>query len=201
MSKPEEAEKAKTVVIIINRTPYTFDEQSQTGESLKRRAGIPLGDVLFLEKPGEDRVIGNDDRIRIQDGQVFYSQPPANYGHGLDADTTGFDGVIKSLPQPGGWTFLVLEGFPLPAGYRPPSTSVLVKLPSTFPDAQPDMFWVKPAVTLANGAAPNGTSTERLLGEDWQRFSWHLQPGAWKPGLSTLRDYIRCVRARFAKGD
>lgn len=197
----EEADKTKSILVIINRTPYKFEEETQTGASLKRRAGIAASDVLFLEKPGEDKVVGNDDKIHIRDKDVFYSQPPANYGHSFDSGVTGFEGAVREAKQPDGWNFVILEQFPLPAAYRPGATSLLVKLPPTFPDAQPDMFWVRPAVTLANGAAPNGTSTERVFGEDWQRFSWHLQPGAWTPGQSTFRDYMRCVRARFAKGD
>jgi hypothetical protein len=42
---------------------------------------------------------------------------------------------------------------------------------------------------------------ENLLGMDWQRFSWHLTPGAWKPGVSTLRDFMRCIAARFLRKD
>lgn len=52
-----------------------------------------------------------------------------------------------------------------------------------------------------NGGLPRATSTELLLGNNWQRFSWHLATGAWKPGVSTLRDYLRCICARFLRQD
>ena len=43
------------------------------------------------------------------------------------------------------------------------------------------------------------TGLENILGRDWQRFSWHLAGGAWKPGVSTLRDFLRCIAARFLR--
>jgi E2/UBC family protein E len=39
---------------------------------------------------------------------------------------------------------------------------LLIKLPPGFPDAQPDMFWVHPAVKTANGCLPRATCVERL---------------------------------------
>ena len=103
--------------------------------------------------------------------------------------------------QPDGWTFLVIRDFELPVAYAPRHVRLLVKLPPLFPDAAPDMFWVSPDVRTVGGAMPRSTSREALLGEEWQRYSWHLAGGAWKPGVSTLRDYLRCVRGRFERKD
>jgi hypothetical protein len=50
-----------------------------------------------------------------------------------------------------------------------------------------------------NGIVPKATSPERLLGKEWQRFSWHLAPGAWKPGVSEFRDFMRCIYSRFLR--
>jgi hypothetical protein len=91
--------------------------------------------------------------------------------------------------------------FGLPDAYTPNRVRLLVKLPPTFPDAAPDMFWVHPAVRCQNGTMPRATSSEYLLAEEWQRFSWHLVSGAWQPGVSTLRDFLRCVAARFQRLD
>jgi hypothetical protein len=61
------------------------------------------------------------------------------------------------------------------------------------------MFWLSPQIRTPSGVVPHGTSIETVLGTPWQRFSWHLKPGAWRPGLSTLRDYMRCVRTRLER--
>lgn len=187
----------------INRKKYEFDDPVQTGAALKRIASIPLGDVLFRQQPGEDEVIANDASITLKNGDHLHSQPAADYGLEVSALTdAGIDpGRTVQYEQDGGWTFLVLTDFCLPGGYLPDVVDLLIKVPPLFPQAAPDMFWVRPAVRAPNGGAPKGTSTERLRGEDWQRFSWHLAPGAWRPGVSTLRDYMRCVRARLLRLD
>lgn len=107
---------------------------------------------------------------------------------------------MEVLPQKDGWTFVIAHGFELPSPYVPSKVRLLVKLPPLFPEAQPDMFWVSPPV-LAGSATPKGAGIEQVLGQPWQRFSWHLAAGAWKPGKSELRDWVRCIRARFEKRD
>jgi hypothetical protein len=182
----------------INRKEYTFAEPHQTGHSLKARAGIPLTDVLFLDRPQEDEVIPNDKKVTLHCDQCFHSEPPANYGNPIDAVSVGF-AQFELLKQPDGWTYLVVHDYPIPDGYAPNVSRLLVKLPPLFPDAAPDMFWLNPHVRTSSGAMPQGTSVEAVLDSQWQRFSWHLQPGAWLPGISTLRDFMRCVRARIEK--
>jgi hypothetical protein len=56
-------------------------------------------------------------------------------------------------------------------------------------------------VKAPSGNLPRATCNERLLGKDWQRYSWHLAPGAWQLGVSSLRDFLRCVAARFLRLD
>lgn len=187
------------VTVTINRKEYDFADPHQTGRSIKERAGIPLTDVLFLDRPHEDEVIADDAKITLKCGDSFHSAPPANYGaQPLDAATVGFE-RFEVFRQPDGWVFLVINGYPLSDAYAPSAVRLLVKLPPAFPDAAPDMFWLAPHVRTSAGVAPQGTTTESVLGEQWQRFSWHLLPGAWRPGTSTLRDYLRCVRARLEK--
>jgi hypothetical protein len=187
------------VLILINRKPYLFDDPHQTGHSLKQRAGIPAGDVLFRNRPKEDEVIPDDLRIKLRTGDRFHSAPPANYGHAEAQELdTGYT-HSEFLRQADGWTWLRIAQCPLNEGYAPPTATLLVKLPPSFPDAAPDMFWLFPPVKTASGAAPQGTSMLAMLGQEWQQFSWHLQPGSWVPGVSTLRDYLRCVRSRLEK--
>jgi hypothetical protein len=187
------------VTVKINRREYTFADPHQTGQSLKARAAIPLTDVLFLDRPREDEVIANDRKITLECDMCFHSEPPANYGEPpVDSLSVGFD-RFEVLPQPDGWTFLVVHDYPIPEGFTPNVTRLLVKLPPLFPDAAPDMFWLNPHVRTSSGAMPQGASVEAVMDGQWQRFSWHLQPGAWQPGISTLRDFMRCVRARLEK--
>ena len=187
--------------IFINKKQYEIQDSIQTGASLKQIAGIPLNDVLFLQQPGEDEVIPNDKRITLKNGDHLHSQPPADYGRGA-ALLAGIPAERATLhPEVGGWQFLDISDFELPGGFQPSRVELLVKLPPGFPDAAPDMFWVCPAVRTAGGSVPRATTNERLLGKNWQRFSWHLAAGAWKPGVSELQDFMRCIYSRFLRMD
>ena len=180
--------------VFINRTKYDLASATHTGRALKELAGIAQGDVLFLQQPGDDVVVANDSTITLKNGDHLHSQPPADYGDGQR------HGAVTDLAQPNGGRFLIYSDFQIPPEYRPSSVRLLVKLPPTFPDAQPDMFWISPSVVVAaTGASPMGTSVEELLGQPWQRFSWHLAAGAWRPGVSELRDYLRCIIGRFER--
>lgn len=191
---------AHSIHIFINRAKYDVAQADHTGQSLKELAGIPLTDVLFWQQPGEDKVIANGTHVTVKNGDHFHSSPPADYGSVAPvAANWAVASKVTQLHQPDGWTFLVFEDFSIPPAYTPGSVRLLVKLPPGFPDAAPDMFWVQPPVNLAGGAIPTGTTMEAVLGEPWQRFSWHLQPGGWRPGISELRDFMRCVRARFER--
>jgi E2/UBC family protein E len=193
------APASQGIAVTINRKSYDFADAHQTGRSLKERAGIVLTDVLFLDRPKEDEVIGDDTKVVLKCDDCFHSSPPANYGAPtLVAADVGFE-CFQSHAQADGWTYLVVPDYQLPDGYTPDVSQLLIKLPPLFPDAAPDMFWVNPHIRTSSDGVPQGTSTESLLGESWQRFSWHLSPGAWRPGISTLRDFMRCVRSRFEK--
>lgn len=194
------AEVHHGVTVTINNQPFEFADAHQTGQTIKERAGIPIADVLFLDQPVEDEVIGDDKKIVLKCGDRFHSSPPANYGNcpPIGVADVGYE-QFEKLPQQDGWTFLIVPSFPLPDAFSPRVARLLIKLPPLFPDAAPDMFWLSPPVRTAAGGAPQGTSTETLLGSEWQRFSWHLLPGAWRVGASTLRDFMRCIRARLEK--
>jgi hypothetical protein len=196
----DDDKRPKTTKVQIDRDHYEFAEANQTGRSLKGRAGVPLTDELYLRRPGADLLVGNDDPIVIKNGDRFYSQPPATYGKAPvvpDDELHGF----SLHPQADGWTYAIHDTFELPDAYTPRVVRLLIKLPPTFPDAAPDMFFVTPVVRVTTGGAPRGTSDTQLLDQPWQQFSWHLAPGSWRPGISTFLGYVACVRARFAQRD
>lgn len=192
------------IQVFINRKQYHLEDPTQTGTSLKKLADVPLEDVLFLQQRGEDEVIANETKITLKDGAHLHSQPAADYGS-PPADLLRDAGVaperLSLHHEAAGWIFLIISDYLLPVGFTPNRVQLLVKLPPGFPDAAPDMFWLRPAVRTANGCLPRSTCNERLLGNEWQRFSWHLSSGAWTPGVSNLRDFLRCVAARFFRKD
>jgi len=190
--------------VFINKKKYELEHPAQTGAALKHLADIPLGDVLFLQRPGDDEVITNEAKITLKDGDHLHSQPPADYGLEKNSilSDTGLPAERVALHKESeGWNLLVISNYQLPDGFEPSQVELMIKLPPGFPDAAPDMFWTYPAVKAPNGSLPRSTSSEHLLGKEWQRFSWHLAAGAWQPGVSGLRDFLRCIAGRFLRLD
>ena len=95
-----------------------------------------------------------------------------------------------------GMICVVIKNYPLPAGYEPTSTDLMLRLPGGFPDAQPDMFWCDPPVksTATDAYPPAADLMESYLGHTWQRFSRHLAAGVWKPGHDSLASYLALIR-------
>jgi hypothetical protein len=189
--------------VFINKNKFELEDAVQSGASLKELAGIPLSDVLFLQQPHEDEVIPNEAKVTLKNGDHLHSQPPADYGLGPSvlADAGLQPERVALHAEGNGWAFVVISDYKLPTGFDPSQVDLLIKLPPAFPDAAPDMFWVSPPVRTPNGSVPRATCSERLLGKSWQRFSWHLANGVWKPGISDLRDFLRCISSRFLRLD
>lgn len=92
---------------------------------------------------------------------------------------------------------LVFKGFPLGDGFSIAASDLLIRVPRTYPDAGPDMFWLDPSVTLSNGTVPQAANAfEDYIGRRWQRFSWHWQ-APWNPNVSNMHAYIEFVRRRL----
>lgn len=95
--------------------------------------------------------------------------------------------------------YLIFKDFPLGNNFNIQTTDLLLKVPKTYPDAGPDMFWVKPNVTFPDGRFPQAAdSFENALGSQWQRFSWHRP---WNPTIDNMHGHIEFIKARLRKNE
>ena len=90
---------------------------------------------------------------------------------------------------------VVLEKIPLPPGWNRSETTILIRVPRAYPQAQLDLFFAEAALRLSSGAMPTNASLTNLAGKDWLQFSWH--PRSWRPGVDTLTRYLGFVKGRF----
>ncbi len=98
-------------------------------------------------------------------------------------------------------TCVVLCGFKLRPGFTLTATDLLLRLPAGFPDAAPDMFWCDPPVARTDEIAiPAADQYEEHLGRRWQRFSRHLSPGEWRPGIDSIDSFIALIRKTLYEG-
>lgn len=85
--------------------------------------------------------------------------------------------------------YIIIRNFPLSSRYSPRQTDVLIRILPGYPDSPLDMFWTKPDVLLAeNNQKPNqADSYETFFGEQWQRWSRHLN--GWRGGIDCLESF------------
>ena len=90
---------------------------------------------------------------------------------------------------------VVIPGFPLPEGLTASASDLLIRLAPGYPDVPPDMWWFCPAVRRVDGRQiPQTDVQEQYLDRTWQRWSRHLQPGMWQPGIDGLECYLALLR-------
>lgn len=92
---------------------------------------------------------------------------------------------------------LLFVGFALGVGYNKTQSDLLLRVPRSYPEAGPDMFWVDQGVTLANGTIPQAAdSVETYCGRLWRRFSWHRQT-QWNPTFDNIHGQVEFIRRRL----
>lgn len=107
---------------------------------------------------------------------------------GYEVEIVEADGVIN----------LIFVNYSIPPIYNKPSTTLLLRLPQSYPNGNPDMFWTDTDLLCANGKTPTKADTlENHIGKQWRRFSWH--PQGWNPGIGNLCMYLEFVNYGLAK--
>jgi hypothetical protein len=93
---------------------------------------------------------------------------------------------------------IILEDYPLPGLYNKKTTRLLLRIPISYPNGNPDMFWTDVDLRRAKGEIPTkGDTLEDHAGQHWRRFSWH--PQDWNPGTGNLFMYLEFVNTGLIK--
>jgi hypothetical protein len=91
---------------------------------------------------------------------------------------------------------LVFKSFPLGPGFNRPSADVLIRVPLSYPDSGPDMFWTDRGLLLSDGRLPQNANSEEVhANRQWQRFSWHHN--RWNSVTDNIDSYLEFVRSRL----
>lgn len=108
------------------------------------------------------------------------------------------EGYSVDVLEADGWANVVFHNYAIVSGYNKSATELLLKIPMSYPNGRPDMFWTDEDLVLRGGGIPrNADAIEPALGKRWRRFSWHLQN--WNPGVDNLRTYLEFVNNRLTK--
>jgi hypothetical protein len=70
----EEKKHHREVHVFIDERSYSFESDDVTGREIKGKAGIPEDHFLYLRHDGADKLIRNDERVELHDGEHFFSK-------------------------------------------------------------------------------------------------------------------------------
>jgi hypothetical protein len=113
----------------------------------------------------------------------------------IELEASRQNGKEFEVREADGLIYIIFKNFQLPPGYNKQHTRLLLKIPLSYPNGNPDMFWVDPDLRLASGGNQASANIETVLGESWLRFSWH--PQKWNPVLDNLGTFTEFVNRRL----
>lgn len=110
-------------------------------------------------------------------------------------------GLTVTLTEADGVANVEIAKYPVSSGYyNKQAVTLLLRLPLSYPNGRPDMFWVDEDFVLKDSKVPKSADQiECWLGRRWRRFSWHLS--SWNPGADNLLTYLEFVNTRLAKSE
>lgn len=106
--------------------------------------------------------------------------------------------AYRTFDDGSGMLNVELLDFELPPGLSASSANILFRLAATYPDTPPDMWWAIPHLRSAAGGVIAATEhLQTFDGRVWQRWSRHLDPSSWHPGVDSLESYVQLLRTEL----
>lgn len=204
------------VTILVNQQPFHLDRTALSPQDFRDLVKAPSDYEVWLivKDPDPEGQLPVDDQqitgtVEVRNGQRYRVVPPGTFGSSpatvgelahlvQEVEDLKNEGYNVELIVAEGWANVLFHAYPLPPGYSKPRTELLLKLPMSYPNGRPDMFWTDGDLLLRGGGVPKSAEAmEPALGRTWRRFSWH--PQNWNPGVDNLRTYLEFVNNRLAK--
>jgi hypothetical protein len=97
--------------------------------------------------------------------------------------------------------WLLIHNYPLPAGFTTDRTLLALEIPLTYPSAQIDMFYTRPALTLKSGRAIDRTQVAAdIQGHPFNGWSRHRGPTSmWNPESDNVATHLALVESAMLK--
>ncbi|MGW9064984.1 multiubiquitin domain-containing protein [Achromobacter animicus] len=97
--------------------------------------------------------------------------------------------------------WLLIFGYPVPAGFSEQQVTLALEVPSSYPGAQIDMFYVFPNLVLNSGQMLECTQVqEAVCGQSYQRWSRHRSDACqWRPDTDNVVTHLALVESALAK--
>lgn len=160
---------------------------------------VQLDALIDLRRPGIEklRLTPKD----VSNGEAVLT--PSRAFRLLDSDEEFLDAYFSDWESivDGGRQWLMIPQLSLPAGYSVTDVSLALEIPSTYPGAQIDMFYVHPPITLHAGTQIPATEARMpILGQEFQRWSRHRGAAApWQVGMDSVVTHLALVESALLK--
>jgi hypothetical protein len=113
----------------------------------------------------------------------------------LNARGLTWETIIK-----GNSRWVLIKGFPIPAGYNVSEAEIALMLPASYPTTQIDMVYVSPPLSLVSGASIGALRNQVCDKRNFQRWSRH-RTGAnkWRPDIDDLGSHLSLIEEWFLR--
>ncbi len=85
---------------------------------------------------------------------------------------------------------IIIHDYPLPKGYNPDKSSLMLIIPENYPTTKIDMFYFSPNIERQDRATIEALSDENHFNQNWQRWSRHYD---WRPGIDNISTHISYI--------
>lgn len=158
-----------------------------------------LDDVIDLRTPGIEKLRLTPKNVNNGEGPP----PPRREFALLDVDEQYLDRLKLRWETivDQGRRWLVIENYPVPAGYNVASVTMALEIPPPYPGAQIDMFYTDPPLTLMSGRAIDCTHIAATIREKpFNGWSRHRGPGSeWNPEADNVITHLALVESALVK--
>jgi len=160
---------------------------------------LAVGDEIDLRSPGIEKI-----RLTAKDvnnGEA-HAAPLRQFAL-LECDEAYLDdlGLHWETIEAGGNRWLIIRDYPVPDGYTIKATSLALMVPSAYPQADIDMFYVHPHLQLTTGVEIEATQAlQDVAGISFQRWSRHrgsVKP--WNPSRDNVVTHLALVESALLK--
>lgn len=205
--------KARGYRFRVDKTVVETPQATLTGREILTLAGKQPPDNYILRQivRGAPEKVGLDQVVDLRGAGVekFRTLPrDQTEGFGTDdaprrhfdmpeADADFLNGLSlrwEALSE-GGAQWIVIQGWPVPAGYGCASVDVAINIAPGYPGTQLDMAYFHPGLARTDGRSINAaTYCQSLDGKSWQRWSRHrTEQNPWVPGEDSLETHMALV--------
>lgn len=194
--------------LLLDKRPYVSDLGQLTGAEILalgqldpaqfdlfqamrggQRIPIPASHTVDLTEPGIERffTMKNEHSNGYENARREFELPPDDIAY-LASTGLAWDAFVE-----GNQRWLIIRDRPVPGGFCTNHASVALRIDQNYPMAQIDMAYFRPALSQSAGRDIPSLTVIQIEGNQWQQWSRHRPPNAWRPGIDSLETHLAYV--------